>query len=63
MSTQDTEPNAVGTALERLGLDPNGVDLVWLARVRHDTEQQIVEHRKGAEFPAVLGLDAEPPSD
>ena len=63
MSTHEIEPDAIRTALERLGLDPNGVDLVWLARVRHDTEQRIVEHRKGAEFPAVLGLDAEPSID
>jgi hypothetical protein len=63
MSTHETEPDAVRTALQRLGLDPNGVDLVGLARVKHDTEQRIVEHRKSAEFAVALGLAAEPPSD
>ena len=61
MSTQET--NALRAALESLGLDPNGVDLAWLARVKRDTEDRIVEHRKCAEFPTALGLDAEPPAD
>jgi hypothetical protein len=63
MPTPETELDAVRTALQRLGLDPNGVDLVGLAWVKHDTEQRIIEHRRSAEFAAILALAAEPPSD
>ena len=56
-------PDEIRAALERLRLDPNGVDLAWLAKVKHDTEQQLAEHRKGAEFAAAVAVAAVPPTE
>jgi hypothetical protein len=63
MSTHELPQDTVRAALERLGLDPTGVDLAWLARVKHDTEQRIDDCRRSPEFSAILALAAEPPSD
>lgn len=52
MPTHELSPDAIRAALERLGLDPTGVDLAWIAHVMHDTEQRIAEHRSGPEFAA-----------
>jgi hypothetical protein len=57
----ELSPDAIRAALERLGLDPTGVDLAWLANVIHDTEQRIADYRKGPEFAAILALSAVPP--
>jgi hypothetical protein len=55
--------DVVRAMLERLSLDPGGVNLEWLARVKHDTEQRIAEHRIVREFAAALAVSAEPPSE
>jgi hypothetical protein len=61
--TKALSTDAVRAKLERLGLDPAGVDLEWLARVKHDTEEQIIEHRGDTDFAAALSVSAEPPSE
>jgi hypothetical protein len=55
--------DAIRTALLGLGLDPNGVDLDWIAQVKHDTEQRIAEYRHDAEFAAAVAIAALPPAD
>jgi hypothetical protein len=55
--------DAIRTALLRLGLDPNGVDLDWIAQVKQDTEQRIAEYRQGAEFAAAVAVSALPQAD
>ena len=54
---------AVRAILERLGLDPNGVDLEWIARVKHDTEQRIAEYRNGPAFAAASAISSLPPQE
>jgi hypothetical protein len=63
MSTDELSPDVIRAALERLGLEPTGVDLAWLAWVKHDAEQQIAEHRRSPEFAAALVVAAVPPSE
>jgi hypothetical protein len=49
--------------LVRKGLDPEGVDLEWIARINHDTERRIAEHKAGTEFAdATATISAVPPS-
>lgn len=55
--------DAIRTALLRLGLDPSGVDLDWIARVKQDTEQRIAEYRQDAEFATAVAVSALPPAD
>jgi hypothetical protein len=63
MSADELSQDVIRAALERLGLDPNGVDLAWLAWVKHDTEQRILEHRSSPEFAAALAVASVPPSE
>ena len=52
MPSHELPPEAIRKALERLGLDPSGVDLAWIAHVMQDTEQHIAERRGMPEFAA-----------
>ena len=61
MSIRALSPDEIRAALERIGLDPNGVDLAWLARVKHDTEQQLADHGEGAQYAAAVAIAAVPP--
>jgi hypothetical protein len=63
MSADELSPDVIRAALERLGLDPTGVDLTWLAWVKHDTEQRLAEHRRSPEFAPALVVAAVPPSE
>lgn len=64
MSQHALSTDAIRILLEREGLDPAGVDLEWIARIKHDTEQRIGEHKDAAEFAAATAtLSAVPPSD
>jgi hypothetical protein len=55
---------AVGRELERLGLDPKGVDLAWIARVKADAEERIAEFRDDPQFVAAVSpLAIVPPAD
>jgi transcriptional regulator with XRE-family HTH domain len=62
-SMPSVAPDEIRAALLGLGLDPNGVDLDWIVRVKQDTEQRIAEYRKDAEFAAVVAVSALPPPD
>jgi hypothetical protein len=62
-STKALSVGEIHAMLEQLGLDPGGVDLEWLARVKHDTEERIAEHRRDPAFGAALAVSAEPTSE
>jgi hypothetical protein len=62
-----TEPilsvDEIRALLVRKGLDPEVVDLAWIARIKHDTGRHIAEHKAGAEFAgATATISAVPPS-
>ena len=63
MSRHELTQDVVRAELERLRLDPNGVDLEWIAHVKYDTERHIEEHKESREFTATLVISAEPPSE
>jgi hypothetical protein len=63
MAKETSDAAAIRRALEGLGLAPDGVDLAWIARVKHDTERQIAEHRQGAAFATAITLATVPTSD
>jgi hypothetical protein len=45
------------------GLDPAGVDLDWIARIKHETERKIAEQCRIPELAEALAVVPEPPVD
>jgi hypothetical protein len=65
MSTSPTSPPTaadIRRQLELLGLDPAGVDLDWIARVKHETEQKIAAACRSPELAEALAVVPIPPA-
>lgn len=53
-----SETDTLATALARLGISPDGLDLAWIESVRGDTERVVAEMRGDPRFSSALPATA-----